>query len=48
MTKSLAVSYTKRLIKGTEWEEYLEKYKKKDDMADSFLQGMYYYNNVIK
>ena len=48
MTKSLAVSYTKRLIKGTEWEKYLEKYKKKDDMADSFLQGMYYYNNVLK
>jgi hypothetical protein len=48
MTKSLAVSYTKKLIKGTDWEKHLEKYKKKDDMADSFLQGMYYYNNVIK
>lgn len=48
MTKSLAVSYTKKLVKDTEWEKYLEKYKKKDDMADSFLQGMYYYNNVMK
>ena len=28
MTKSLAVFYTKRLIKGTEWEEYLENIKK--------------------
>lgn len=47
MTKSLSVLYTKKLIKDSIWEKHLEKYKKKDDMADSFLQGMYYYYNYI-
>ena len=32
-----------------EWEEHFNKHKKKDDLADSFLQGLWYikqYHNI--
>ena len=43
MTKSLAIKYTKILLKNNnKWLNHLLKFKKKDDLADSFLQGYYY------
>jgi len=43
LTKDLAIKYTKILIKDMpEKLSHLEKYKKKDDLCDAFLQGYYY------
>jgi len=42
--KFLAIEYCKEMIKNEE-EEFIELYnnsKKKDDLADSYLQGIYY------
>jgi|UniRef100_A0A6C0ECV1 hypothetical protein len=45
LTKSLGIKYCTDLIKHlSEWLSYFEKHKKKDDLADSFLQGVYFYN----
>ena len=44
--KFLAIEYCKEMIKN-EKEEFIELYnnsKKKDDLADSYLQGIYYIN----
>ena len=47
LTKSLAIKYCKALIEPyDEWVEKFNSYKKKDDMADSFLQGLYYIMNT--
>jgi hypothetical protein len=47
LTKSLAIKYCKELIKPyDEWVIKFNSYKKKDDMADSFLQGLYYIMNT--
>lgn len=47
LTKSLAIKYCKDLIKPyDEWVEKFNSFKKKDDMADSFLQGLYYIMNT--
>jgi hypothetical protein len=47
LTKSLAIKYCKELIKPyDEWVKIFNSYKKKDDMADSFLQGLYYILNT--
>lgn len=40
--KLLSVVYTEVLIDGTEWENVLDKHKKKDDLCDAYLQGYYY------
>jgi hypothetical protein len=43
LTKELAIKYTKILIKDMpEKLKHLDKYKKKDDLCDAFLQGYYY------
>lgn len=43
LTKDLSVKYTKILLKDNNvWLDYLNKYKKQDDMCDCFLQGYYY------
>src|SRR5690606_9566697 len=43
LTKNLGLEYTKLLLnKETEWLTHLNKYKKKDDLCDCFLQGYYY------
>ena len=44
MTKQLAIDYVRILLKDVhkEWLKQFESYKKKDDMADAFLQGYYY------
>ena len=49
ITKSLSVKYCKELIEPfDEWKEVLNLNKKKDDLADSLLQGLYYIKNVVK
>ena len=41
--KLLGIEYTKILLdQDKEWLDYLNKYKKKDDMCDSFLQGYFF------
>lgn len=43
LTKQLAIQYTKMLLKNSQdWLDYLEKYKKKDDLCDAYLQGYHY------
>jgi len=44
MTKSLAVKYTSEMTKHIpDWLAKFNSHKKKDDLADSFLQGAYYF-----
>ena len=45
LNKTLSVKYCFELITHLDnWTNYLKNNKKKDDLADSFLQGIYYYN----
>lgn len=46
LTKSLGIKYCRELIEATQWKDKFEEHKKKDDLADSFLQGMYYFNQM--
>lgn len=49
LTKSLGIKYCKVMIEPyPQWKDLLDSHKKKDDLADSFLQGMYYFNEVVK
>lgn len=47
--KKLAVLITRSLIKDVIWQEFFNCHKKKDDLADCFLQGLWYLrkNNLI-
>ena len=48
LTKELSVKYTKELITGmNEWVTFLNGQKKKDDLADALLQGLYYYEKNL-
>jgi len=48
LTKSLGIKYCYELISHlTNWKEKLNNIKKKDDLADCFLQGIYYYNKNL-
>ena len=48
LTKSLGIKYCSEMIKPYEnWVEVFNQHKKKDDLADSFLQGMYYFNEMM-
>lgn len=48
LTKTLAVEYTRILLKDQPvWLGFLNSHKKKDDLADSFLQGVYYISKNI-
>lgn len=43
LTKALGIQYTKQLLKKDANQlEYLDLYKKKDDICDAYLQGRYY------
>ena len=43
LTKELSIQYTKQLLKkDIKQLEYLDLYKKKDDICDAYLQGRYY------
>ena len=45
MTKQLGIKYCLENIKfSQEWTDFFNNNKKKDDLADSFLQGIYFYN----
>ena len=46
LTKALGIKYCLELTKHLkDWTTYFNSYKKKDDLADAFLQGIYFYNN---
>jgi hypothetical protein len=43
LTKALGIQYTKQLLDDNKEQlEYLDLYKKKDDICDAYLQGRYY------
>ena len=43
LTKALGIQYTKQLLNSDEEQlDYLDLYKKKDDICDAYLQGRYY------
>jgi len=43
ITKSLAIKYTEVLLKNKKsWLVHMDKYKKKDDICDAFLQGYHF------
>tara|TARA_B100001063_G_C16272274_1_gene315056 strand:- start:35 stop:514 length:480 start_codon:yes stop_codon:yes gene_type:complete len=50
--KKLSIEYTRKIIEANKenysWLEYFNEHKKKDDLADSFLQGLWYFkeNNL--
>lgn len=48
LTKELGIIYTKKLLENDPLQlEYLNLFKKKDDLCDSFLQGCYYLKILI-
>jgi hypothetical protein len=47
VTKNLGIQYCLELIDNLdEWKQYFKTHKKKDDLADSFLQGVYFYKTL--
>ena len=49
LTKKMAIIYTRDIIKDDElWLQFLNNNNKKDDLCDSFLQGLYFINNKLK
>lgn len=49
LTKNLAIKYCNDLIQHLDfWKSFFNNNKKKDDLADSFLQGIYFYNKIKK
>ena len=49
LTKSLGIKYCSEMVTHLpEWLKHFNNHKKKDDLADSFLQGAYFYINNIK
>ena len=46
--KKLGIKFTREFIQKNnfyvQWMEHFERHKKKDDLADSFLQGIWYIN----
>ena len=46
--KKMGIKYCLDLINGTEHVNFFKNHKKQDDLADSFLQGIWYINNKIK
>jgi len=48
LTKALGIKYTLELIEHLpDWIKFLNGQHKKDDLADSFLQGVYYYEKNL-
>lgn len=47
LTKQLSIKYTKQLLVSDPIHaEYLDLFKKKDDLCDAFLQGLYYLTHM--
>jgi hypothetical protein len=44
LNKKRAIACTKILVEHTDWEEHFNKHKKKDDLADSYLQTLAFIN----
>ena len=49
-TKFLGIEYCKKMINDNskidqKWKDLFESSKKKDDLSDAYLQGMYYLGN---
>lgn len=42
LTKSLSIKYTKMMLSDSSWLSHLNKYPKKDDLCDAYLQGYHY------
>lgn len=48
LTKSLGIKYCLELTSHLpDWVKHFNSFKKRDDLADSFLQGAYFYSNVL-
>ncbi len=48
LTKSLGIKYCLDLTAHlVDWVKHFNSFKKRDDLADSFLQGAYFYTNVL-
>ena len=50
-TKECAIIYTNKILnenKDSSWIEFLNNNKKKDDLCDCYLQGIYFINNLNK
>jgi hypothetical protein len=45
--KKMGIKYCLDLINGTDHVNFFKNHKKQDDLADSFLQGIWYINNKI-
>ena len=45
--KEESIKYTKKLVENTKWKEYFENFAKKDDLSDSFLQGLYFIQKIL-
>jgi hypothetical protein len=45
--KKESIKITKKLITNTNWNDHFEKHKKKDDLADCFLQAKWYISNKL-
>ena len=47
LTKSLGIKYCAEMVQHIpDWLKHFNSHKKKDDLADSFLQGAYFYSNM--
>ena len=46
--KKMGIKYCLELINETLWQPFFKNHKKQDDLADSYLQGIWYINNKIK
>ena len=45
--KKQSVEITRKLITNSNWKEHFEKHKKKDDLADCFLQAKWYIKHKL-
>ena len=47
--KGIEITRTKLIdnMRINKWLDYFNKHKKKDDLADSYLQGLWYFNNIL-
>ena len=45
--KKESIKITKNIITNTNWNDHFEKHKKKDDLADCFLQAKWYISNKL-
>ena len=43
----LAADVLEMIEPHVNWKNVFDEHKKKDDLADSFLQGMYYFNEML-